>query len=154
MDVVTAVITAEGECPMTTPNIETEVRTTLATVPTEEARAARKATAARRKAPVSPAKGKSAKKATPARNAAKTAKSAKKAGKAKPAAAREGSKTEKVLGLLKQPGGATLKAIMKATDWQPHSVRGFLSGTVGKKMGLTIASTKGENGERTYSIES
>ncbi len=42
---------------------------------------------------------------------------------------------------------------MKATGWQPHSVRGFLSGTVGKKMGLVVTSTKGENGERTYSIE-
>jgi hypothetical protein len=42
---------------------------------------------------------------------------------------------------------------MKATGWQPHSVRGFLSGTVGKKLGLTVKSTKGENGERTYSVE-
>ena len=43
---------------------------------------------------------------------------------------------------------------MKATGWQPHSVRGFLSGTVGKKMGLTVTSTKGEDGERTYSVKS
>ena len=42
---------------------------------------------------------------------------------------------------------------MKATGWQPHSVRGFLSGTVGKKMGLTVKSTKGEDGERTYSVK-
>jgi hypothetical protein len=40
------------------------------------------------------------------------------------------------------------------TDWQAHSVRGFISGTLGKKMGLTLLSTKGENGERTYSIQS
>jgi hypothetical protein len=35
----------------------------------------------------------------------------------------------------------------------PHSVRGFLSGTVRKKLGLTVTSTKGENGERTYSVD-
>jgi hypothetical protein len=42
---------------------------------------------------------------------------------------------------------------MKATGWLPHSVRAFLSGVVGKKMGLTITSTKSEDGERTYSIK-
>jgi hypothetical protein len=42
---------------------------------------------------------------------------------------------------------------MKATGWQPHTVRGFVSGTLGKKMGLTVISTKGENGERSYSIK-
>jgi len=41
---------------------------------------------------------------------------------------------------------------MEATNWQAHSVRGFISGTLGKKMGLTVVSTRGENGERTYSI--
>ena len=69
------------------------------------------------------------------------------------ASAREGSKTAKVVGLLKRPGGATAKELMKATGWQPHSVRGFLSGTVGKKMGLFVSSTKGEDGERTYSVK-
>jgi hypothetical protein len=67
--------------------------------------------------------------------------------------ARDGSKKAKILDLVKRPGGATLKALMKATDWQAHSVRGFLSGTVGKKMGLTVASAKGEDGERRYSIK-
>ena len=43
---------------------------------------------------------------------------------------------------------------MEATSWQAHSVRGFISGTLGKKMGLTVVSTKGENGQRTYSIQS
>jgi hypothetical protein len=116
-----------------------------------------KATAAPRKPRVAPSKAKSGKKPTPPKKAAKTAKYAKKAGKPKPApGAREGkgSKTEKVLDLLKRSGGVTLKDLMKATGWQPHSVRGFLSGTVGKKMGLTVTSVKGENEERTYSIES
>ena len=48
---------------------------------------------------------------------------------------------------------AGAKELMKATGWQPHSVRGFLSGTVGKKMGLAVSSTKGEDGERTYSVK-
>ena len=69
-----------------------------------------------------------------------------------PKGTRAGSKTETVLALMKQPGGTTLKAIMEATQWQAHSVRGFISGTLGKKMGLTVVSAKGENGERNYSI--
>jgi hypothetical protein len=67
--------------------------------------------------------------------------------------ARQGSKAAKVLELLKRPGGSTLAELMKATNWQAHSVRGFLSGTVGKKLGLRLESTKAENGERTYSIK-
>jgi hypothetical protein len=55
--------------------------------------------------------------------------------------------------MLKRPGGATLKEIMKATGWQPHSVRGFLSGTIGKKMGLKVESTKTESGERSYYLK-
>jgi hypothetical protein len=69
-----------------------------------------------------------------------------------PKGTREGSKTATVLDLLKRAGGVTSKELMQATGWQPHSVRGFLSGTVGKKMGLHVASAKGENGERSYSI--
>ena len=73
---------------------------------------------------------------------------------AKSTVARDGSKTAKILDLLKRPGGATSKELIKATGWLPHSVRGFLSGTVGKKMGLTVTSTKNdEDGERTYSVE-
>jgi len=41
---------------------------------------------------------------------------------------------------------------MKATGWQKHSVRGFISGTLGKKMGLTVDSVRREDGERVYSI--
>jgi hypothetical protein len=67
--------------------------------------------------------------------------------------ARVGSKTAIVLGLLKRREGATLKALMEATEWQAHSVRGFLSGTLRKKMGLIIKSNKSAEGERTYSIQ-
>jgi hypothetical protein len=66
--------------------------------------------------------------------------------------AREGSKKARVLELIRQPGGATLKEIMAATDWQAHSVRGFISGSLGKKMGLKIESVKREDGERAYTL--
>ena len=105
---------------------------------------------ASRRANVAPIKAKSARKATPAKKAPKRRT---KPEVAKPKAARDGSKTAKILDLLKRPGGATSKELMKATGWLPHSVRGFLSATVRKKMGLTVISTKGEDGERTYSVE-
>ena len=66
---------------------------------------------------------------------------------------RHGTKTAQILDLLKRPGGASLKELMKATGWQAHSIRGFLSGTVGKKMGLRVMSIKGEDGERRYSVK-
>ena len=112
----------------------------------EQPKANKKARVAPQGANVAPKKGKSAKKATPPKKAPKGAKKAVKG-------PREGSKTDQVLELLKRPGGVTAKELMKVTGWQPHSVRGFLSGTVGKKMGLTVTSTKGEDGERTYSVK-
>jgi len=83
---------------------------------------------------------------------AKAPKKAPKAAK-KEGAARDGSKAAAVLDLLKRSDGASLPELMKATGWQAHSVRGFLSGTVGKKLGLAVVSTKVEDGERTYSIK-
>jgi hypothetical protein len=75
-------------------------------------------------------------------------------GAKEPAPARRSSKAAKILDLLKRPGGVTLKEIMKATGWQAHSVRGFLSGTVGKKKGTPVESSKKGDGERTYKIRS
>jgi hypothetical protein len=112
----------------------------------------KKASAGAHRAPVAHAKGKSGKKATSAKKAPKDARKAKVAAPAKPGAS-DGSKTANILDLLKRPGGVTSKELMKATNWLPHSVRGFLSGTVGKKLGLTVTSTKGEDGERRYSVE-
>ena len=66
--------------------------------------------------------------------------------------ARHGSKTAHVLAMLQQAEGATLQQLMRATGWQAHSIRGFVSGTLGTKMGLTVASIKGEDGERRYSV--
>jgi len=138
---VIAVITAKGENSMTS----TPETGTAPAPAAEEPKATKKASRAPLRAHVAPKKAKSAKKATPAKKAPKGAK--------KGTGARDGSKTAKVLDLLRRPGGATGKELMKATGWQAHSVRGFLSGTVGKKMGLTVTSTKGEDGERTYSIK-
>ena len=64
----------------------------------------------------------------------------------------EFSKKAVVIDLLRRKDGATLAEIAKATDWQNHSIRGFISGTLGKKMGLTVESAKNEAGERTYRI--
>ena len=121
----------------------TEQTESAAATATTESKATKKANAGARRAHVAPKKGKASKKATPAKNAPKGAKKAK--------SSREGSKTATILELLKRPGGATAKELLKATGWQPHSLRGFISGTLGKKMGLTVTSAKGEDGERNYS---
>ena len=115
------------------------------TATAEERKAPKKASTRARGAHVAPVKGKSAKKAKATK---KTPKAAKQAG-----GAREGSKGAKIIDLLKRPNGATLAEIMKAAGWQAHSVRGFISGTLTKKMGLAVVSTRGEDGERNYSIK-
>jgi hypothetical protein len=129
------------------------------------------ATVAEQGAHVAPDKASSKKAATPKKGAPKGPKAA----KAKPQAAapkkgakapkkasqpastkaantpRAESKGARILELIRRNNGATLGEIMKATDWQAHSVRGFLS-TAGKKRGIKIQSAKNEAGERVYSI--
>ncbi len=66
--------------------------------------------------------------------------------------AREGSKKAIVLEMLRRPEGATLQEIMSVTGWMTHSVRGFISGSLSKKMGLTVESVKTPEGARAYRI--
>ena len=67
-------------------------------------------------------------------------------------AGRDHTKMSKVIALLQQPGGATLQAIMRATGWQTHSVRGFISGQLKKKLSLKVRSFQ-RDGVRVYSIK-
>jgi hypothetical protein len=118
---------------------------TGAATATAQPKASKKARAGARSAHVAPKKSKPGKKASPAKKAPK--------GGRKAGAVRDGSKAQKIIELLKRPEGATLAAIMKACSWQAHSVRGFISGTLTKKMSLMVTSKKEEGGERTYVIK-
>jgi hypothetical protein len=63
------------------------------------------------------------------------------------------TKTEAVLKKLRLAKGATIDQLMEATGWQAHSVRGFLSGTVRKKLGLALIIETGKDGVRRYRID-
>jgi hypothetical protein len=129
------------------------------------------ATVAEQGATVAPEKALSQKGASQKKGAPKGEKAAK-GGKTKPAAKKKAkagkkarkpthtreastpraeSKGAKILEMIGRPKGATLTEIMKITDWQAHSVRGFLS-TAAKKHKLKIESAKNEAGERVYKI--
>jgi hypothetical protein len=92
------------------------------------------------------------------KNSAKSAKPKKRAGtkrgaqhQRKAAASRSEGKGARILEMVGRAGGATLAEIMKATGWQAHSVRGFLS-TAARKHHVQIESSKSEAGDRTYRI--
>lgn len=56
--------------------------------------------------------------------------------------------------LLRRPEGATINQIAKTLDWQPHSVRGAISGSLKKKQGLIVVGEKAADRERVYRIAS
>jgi predicted ArsR family transcriptional regulator len=62
------------------------------------------------------------------------------------------TKGEKIMTLLQRKTGASVDELAKATDWQPHSVRGFLSGTLKKKLGLEVANKREEGKPCKYFI--
>ena len=148
----------------TAPAVAEQGATTAPVQATSTKKASKKSTkpAAKKDAPAKDAKPAASKKASKPASKPATKKDAKKS--AKPASKkaskatddakvpREFSKKAIVLDLLRRKDGATMAEIAKATDWQKHSIRGFISGNLTKKMGLTVESTKNEAGERTYRI--
>jgi hypothetical protein len=86
------------------------------------------------------------------RRVARKSSGARPKGRASPAAARPGTKQALLIDLLKRKKGATIEKIVEATGWQPHSVRGAISGTLKKKLGLAVTSEKPGDGPRRYRI--
>lgn len=70
----------------------------------------------------------------------------------KPAAAKGKFKGDQVISLLSRPSGAAIAEIIKATEWQAHSVRGFMAGAL-KKKGHEVSSEMDSNGDRRYHIK-
>ena len=67
-------------------------------------------------------------------------------------AARSDTKHARIIAMLRTPAGATIAAIVTVTEWQQHSVRGFLAGVVRKKLGLNLVSEQTDKG-RVYRIK-
>jgi len=67
-------------------------------------------------------------------------------------AARSDTKHARIIAMLRTPAGATIAAIATVTEWQQHSVRGFLAGVVRKKLGLNLDSEQTDKG-RVYRIK-
>ncbi len=78
--------------------------------------------------------------------------SSKAKGRTPPPAPRPGTKQALLIDLLKRKKGATIAEIVAATGWQPHSVRGAISGTLKKRLGLMVTSEKPGDGPRRYRI--
>ena len=87
-----------------------------------------------------------------ARKTAKTA-SRKRSAPASPGpAAKSNTKHARMIAILRSPAGATIAALVTATKWQQHSVRGFLAGVVRKRLGLNLVSEQTDKG-RVYRIK-
>jgi len=137
MDVMTAVITTQGENMTSIPE-ETTAQATEASEP----KATKKANVAKRARHVAPAKAKSKKAPAKGSRRARARKGAKEA---------RTNKKADVIAMMKRAKGATLAEIVEATGWQKHTVRGFVS-VLGSKGGEKIESSKNAGGERTYRI--
>jgi len=101
---------------------------------------AKAAQGARKAAKVAPAKAKASKAAKPAKKAATAT------------APRESSKKEIVISMMSRKAGATLDEIIAETGWARHTVRGFVSGMVVKKLDMKVESAKNADGQRTYRV--
>jgi hypothetical protein len=108
----------------------------------QPAKSTKKATVGAQAPRVAPAKGKASIQAT----------APKRTPTPRPGTKKTNSKATQIVELLNRPGGATLADLMNVTEWQAHSVRGFLSGTLRKKMKLNVQLEKSESGDKSYSI--
>jgi hypothetical protein len=87
-----------------------------------------------------------------ARKIRKAASRARSASASSKSTSRPDTKHNRIVAMLRAPAGATIAAIMTATDWQQHSVRGFLAGVVRRKLGLNLVSDQTDKG-RVYRIK-
>ena len=85
--------------------------------------------------------------------AAKSKTQRKNSARSNKATARAGTKKAHILRLLQRPNGATVVEIMRATDWQPHTVRGFISRALVHDLGLQVARFKREKGQSAYRLQ-
>src|SRR5271163_2432970 len=89
---------------------------------------------------------------SPARKNAKPTSRKRSAPASPKSATRPDTKHAHIVAMLRAPAGATIAAMMAATEWQQHSVRGFLAGVIRKKLGLNLVSEESDNG-RIYRIK-
>jgi DNA-binding MarR family transcriptional regulator len=98
-------------------------------------------------------KGKPSKAAAAAKKTARAAPSSvPEKAKSEPQEARPGTKQSKLLELLRRKTGATIEDLVAATGWQPHSVRGAISGLIKKKLGLAVTAEVIEGRGRVYRV--
>jgi hypothetical protein len=86
------------------------------------------------------------------RSAARKISKGKSRARSSKSAVRSETKHARIIAMLRAPAGATINAMTTATDWQQHSVRGFLAGVVRKKLGLNLVSEQTDKG-RVYRIK-